>query len=416
MSAINKNLPPKAALTAQKSVIVHHPAYIGRLLTYFLGHEYPEDIKAYLALRVLLRYGQAVYDIRHVQEIVLHAQKDIPADDVMRTCQQWMADLMLDTWNSFVSKSLAKPADIEQLTQIVSNVKNVFFRRVHQAPWMDAVTQNISIQKAKNIAFNIPSFVSDAAFDRVYKPLLLDARSSSFLDMARRLVEINHESDVLSVYGVIGRSDSATVHSKANAMYVYSLNVVNVNAALLMLPFFAEGTPLSVTYGGLGAIVAHEIIHGFDVSGRLYDEVGTFEDWWSNATNAAYRETSACFVEQMRSLASSSSAGAVTLEENMADNGGTRCAYDAYTLAAERAPAVVRLRGLDAFEEEQIFFLAYCYKFCGVERPPVAQRTTTHPADKLRCNVPLLNMPEFAAAFDCEPGSAMNPASRCSVW
>ncbi|XP_075538127.1 neprilysin-1-like [Dermacentor variabilis] len=418
MSALNKNLPPQAALTAQKSVIVRHPAYIGRLLTYFLGHEYPEDIKAYLAFRVLLRYGQAIYDIRHVQDIVLHAEKDVPADEVMRTCQQWLADLMLDTWNSFVSQSLAKRADIERLTQLVSDIKNVFYRRVRRAEWMDAATKNISVQKAQNIAFNIPSFEKTTALDKAYESLLSDARGgSSFLDLVIRLVELNHEIDELSLYGVIGRSDSATVHSRVNAMYVYSLNVVNVNAALLALPFFAQGAPLSVTYGSLGAIVAHEIIHGFDVSGRLYDEVGSFEDWWSNATNAAYREASACFVEQMRSLATSENAGSVTLEENTADNGGARCAYEAYVLAAERALNVVQLRGLEAFEEEQLFFVAYCYKFCGIERPSSATRQfATHPADKLRCNVPLLNMPEFAAAFECEPGAAMNPARRCTAW
>ncbi|KAH7963341.1 neprilysin-1 [Rhipicephalus sanguineus] len=420
MSALNKNLPTQAALTPQKSVIVQHPAYIGRLLTYFLGHEYPEDIKAYLALRVLLRYGQAIYDIRHVQEIVLRAEKEIPADEVMRTCQQWLADLMLDTWNSFVSQSLAKRADIERLTQLVSDIKSVFYRRVRQAEWIDAPTKNISVQKAQNIAFNIPNIETDATLDKAYESLLSDVRggSSSFLDLVVQLVEVNHKSNELSVYGVIGRSDSATVHSRVNAMYVYSLNVVNVNAALLALPFFTQGAPLSVTYGGLGAIVAHEIIHGFDVSGRLYDEVGSFEDWWSNATNAAYREASACFVEQMRSLASSANAGSVTLEENTADNGGARCAYDAYVLAAERAPVVVQLRGLEAFEDEQLFFVAYCYKFCGIERPSSAttQRLATHPADKLRCNVPLLNMPEFAAAFECESGAAMNPARRCAVW
>ncbi|KAH7966629.1 hypothetical protein HPB49_018144 [Dermacentor silvarum] len=283
---------------------------------------------------------------------------------------------------------------------------------------MDAATKNISVQKAQNIAFNIPSFEKTTALDKAYESFSSDARGgSSFLDLVIRLVEVNHKSDELSVYGVIDRSDSATVHSRVNAMYVYSLNVVNVNAALLALPFFAQGAPLSVTYGSLGAIVAHEIIHGFDVSGRLYDEVGGFEDWWSNATNAAYREASACFVEQMRSLASSANAGSVTLEENTADNGGARCAYDAYVLAAERAPNVVQLRGLEAFEEEQLFFVAYCYKFCGIERPSSAtQRFATHPADKLRCNVPLLNMPEFAAAFECELGAAMNPARRCAVW
>ncbi|KAH9370948.1 hypothetical protein HPB48_012251 [Haemaphysalis longicornis] len=418
MSALNKNLPASAALTAQKSVIVNHPAYIGWLLTYFLGHDYPEDIKAYLALRVLLRYGQATYDVRHVQEIVLRGDKDIPADEVMRTCQQWMAKLLPDTWNSFVSQALAKPADVDRLKQLVSDIKNVFVQRVHRAEWMDSATKNISVLKAKNIAFNVPSFARDAALDKAYSPLLSDARSSgsSFLDLATQLIEAKQKSGVLSMYRVIGLSDSATEHSRANAMYVYSLNVVNVNAALLALPFYAAELPLSVTYGGLGAIVAHEIIHGFDVSGRLYDDVGGFEDWWSNATTAAYRETSACFVDQMRGLASSANAGSVTLEENMADNGGARCAYEAYALAAERAPAVVQLRGLDAFEEEQLFFIAYCYKFCGIERSTAAQRLSTHPAEKLRCNVPLLNMPEFATAFDCEPGAAMNPSRRCAVW
>ncbi|KAL3221811.1 hypothetical protein MRX96_029127 [Rhipicephalus microplus] len=398
MSALNKNLPAQAALTPQKSVIVQHPAYIGRLLTYFLGHEYPEDIKAYLALRVLLRYGQAIYDIRHVQEIVLHAEKEIPADEVMRTCQQWLADLMLDTWNSFVSQSLAKRADIERLTQLVSDIKNVFYRRVRRAEWMDAATKNISVQKAQNIAFNIPNIETDAALDKAYESLLVE--------LAGRKRQLPR----------LGRAAGGGQPREQQAVCVRRYRPQRFRHGALQGQ--CHGAPLSVSYGSLGAIVAHEIIHGFDVSGRLYDEVGSFEDWWSNATNAAYREASACFVEQMRSLASSAKAGSVTLEENTADNGGARCAYEAYVLASERVPVVVQLRGLEALEDEQLFFVAYCYKFCGIERPSSAttQRLATHPADKLRCNVPLLNMPEFAAAFECEPGAAMNPARRCAVW
>lgn len=415
MLALNRNLPAATALTAEKSVIVHHPSYIGRLLSYLLNHELQDDVKAYLALRVLLKYGQATYDIRHIQEIVLRAGKDIPEIEVMKTCQQWMEKLMLETWNTFVSETLVTLSDIERLSQLVANVKRVFVGRIRKIPWMDNQTKNKSVLKASNIAFNIPILTSGPALDKAYATL--PDFKGDFLDMVCRLVEAFKNDNKFALSRVIDRSDSVTVHSKANSMYVYSLNVVNVNAALMVVPFYTDGLPVAITYGSVGTIIAHEIIHGFDVSGRLYDDAGGFADWWSNSTNAAYRESVTCLLDQMQELSHLS--GSVTLEENVADNGGLRCAYDAYTVAASQVPKLVQLRGLENFEEDQLFFVSYCYKFCGVDpggHVSERARQPSHPIERLRCNVPLMNLAEFSSAFECEPGSSMNPSEKCSVW
>ncbi|KAG0424122.1 hypothetical protein HPB47_000108 [Ixodes persulcatus] len=362
MLALNKNLPARIALTPQKSIIVHHPSYIGRLLTYFLNHDSPENINAYLALHVLLKYGQVTYDIRHVQEIVIYMGKDVPARHIMNTCQQWMSTLMLDAWNTFVSQALTRPEEIESLSQLVTNIKRVFVDRIRRLSWMDARTRNISIQKASNIALNIPR-VTDHTSSSNKSSVTLPDLQGDFLDMVCTIVGAISNDEDLSIGQVIDRSDSVTVHSNVNAVYTYSLNVVNINAALLVVPFYTDGLPVPLNYGGIGTIVAHEIIHGFDASGRLYDDIGEFEDWWSNETSSTYREISACFQEQMQALSPRS--GSVTLEENLADNGGVRCAFDAYVFAATQDRRVVQLKGLDSFEEDQLFFLNYCYKFCG---------------------------------------------------
>ncbi|EEC12337.1 neprilysin, putative, partial [Ixodes scapularis] len=104
---------------------------------------------------------------------------------------------------------------------------------------------------------------------------------------------------------------------------------------------------------------------------------------------------------------------------NLADNGGVRCAFDAYVFAASQDRKIIQLKGLDSFEEDQLFFLNYCYKFCGVNRdvsPGKRGGGSSYPVERLRCNVPLMNLPEFSNAFDCEPGAAMNPSERCSAW
>ncbi|CAN7996552.1 unnamed protein product [Ixodes hexagonus] len=415
MLTLNKNLPSKTALTPQKSVIVHHPSYIGRLLTYFLNHDSPEDIKAYLALHLLLKYGQATYDIRHVEEIVIRMGKDVPERDVMSTCQQWMSTLMLGAWNMFVSQALARPEEIDKLSKLVTNVKRVFVDRILKVSWMDARTRNTSFQKASNIAFNIPIVADHASLDET--SVALPDLQGDFLDMICTIVGAIRSNEDLSTGQVIDRSDSVTLHSTVNAMYTYTLNVVNVNAALLVVPFYTDDLPVPLNYGGIGTIVAHEIIHGFDASGRLYNDIGEFEDWWSNETNSAYRELSACFQEQMQALSPRS--GSVTLEENVADNGGVRCAFDAYAIASGQDRSVIQLKGLDSFEEDQLFFVNYCYKFCGIHRDARLGGhggQSSYPVERLRCNVPLMNLPEFSSAFDCEPGSAMNPSERCSVW
>ncbi|XP_040072449.2 neprilysin-1-like [Ixodes scapularis] len=416
MLALNKNLPARIALTPQKSIIVHHPSYIGRLLTYFLNHDSPENINAYLALHVLLKYGQATYDIRHVQEIVIYMSKDVPVRDIMSTCQQWMSTFMLDAWNTFVSQALTRPEEIERLSQLVINVKRVFVDRIRRLSWMDARTRNISIQKASNIALSIPRVAGHTSSSNKSSVTLPDLQGD-FLEMVCTIVDAVRNDEDLFIGQVIDRSDSVTVHSNVNAVYTYSLNVVNINAALLVLPFYTDDLPVPLNYGGIGTIVAHEIIHGFDASGRLYDDIGEFEDWWSNETSSTYREISACFQEQMQALSPRS--GSVTLEENLADNGGVRCAFDAYVFAASQDRRIIQLKGLDSFEEDQLFFLNYCYKFCGVNRdvhPGKRGGESSYPVERLRCNVPLMNLPEFSNAFDCEPGAAMNPSERCSAW
>lgn len=414
MLALNKNLPTTAALTPQKTVIVQHPAYIGRLLTYFLDHESPGDIKAYLALRVVLRYGQTTYDVRRLEEIVTRTSKGILGQNARKTCQQWVSRLMLDAWNSFVTTTIATRSTLHDLATLVGNIKQVFVRRIQSVSWMDVQTKNTAALKSNNIAFNTP--VLNPAVDKTYANL--PPLKGDFLDMVFTVVKSSiTDSPSSSLSQIIDHSDAATVHSEANAMYVYSLNAVNVNAALLVFPFYVEGLPPAMNYGGIGAIVAHEIIHGFDVSGRLYDDVGGFEDWWTNATSAGYRESAFCFIEQMQALAHSP--GSLTLEENVADNGGLRCAYNAYMAASSAAPTVVELKGLQSFEDDQLFFINYCYKFCGTARQEKLGKhasVSPYPLEKFRCNVPIMNFPEFATAFDCEPGSTMNPSERCTVW
>ncbi|XP_064454870.1 neprilysin-1-like [Ornithodoros turicata] len=406
---LNKNLPRDAALTPDKSVIVHHPAYVGRLLTYFLNHEYPEDIKAYLALRVLLTYGQTTYEIRHLEEIMLYTGKEIRQDYVVKTCQHWTSHLVRDAWNGFVVAALTTTSTLDGISKLVSNIKQVFIRRIQSVSWMDAQTKGIAALKANNIVFNIPSL--SATDDKAYRSL--QHLQGDFLDMVFTVNQLAKTDKLFSLSQIVDHSDAAATHSKANAVYVYSINTVNINAALLVSPFFVEGLPLAMNYGGIGVVIAHEIIHGFDVSGRLYDDIGGFNDWWTNTTSAGYRASARCFAEQMQALAHQR--GSVTLEENVADNGGLRCAYSAYALAASAATGVVELKGLDNLEEEQLFFVNYCYKFCGTVHTADSQ-DSPYPLGRFRCNVPIMNFPEFATAFECEPGSAMNPSNRCAVW
>uniref|UniRef100_A0A4W4FQI4 Neprilysin n=1 Tax=Electrophorus electricus TaxID=8005 RepID=A0A4W4FQI4_ELEEL len=208
-----------------------------------------------------------------------------------------------------------------------------------------------------------------------------------------------------------------------NAFYSSSRNQIVFPAGILQPPFFGEGQPQSLNYGGIGMVIGHEITHGFDDNGRNFDKDGDLKDWWTPSSTQRFQELSKCIVDQYSSFSWDLANGQHlngnnTLGENIADNGGIRQSYQAYQNYVRKNGKELPLPGLN-LNHEQLFFLNFAQVWCGTHRPEHAVnsiKTDVHSPGKFRVLGSLQNFPEFAKAFQCNTNDYMVPKKICQVW
>jgi putative endopeptidase len=207
-----------------------------------------------------------------------------------------------------------------------------------------------------------------------------------------------------------------------NAFYSPTLNTVNFPAGILQPPFYDESWDDAVNYGAIGAVIGHEMTHGFDDQGRKFDLAGNLRDWWTAADGANYKERSDKVADEYSEftvLDTMHVNGRLTLGENTADIGGLAIAYAALQkeLATKKAP----VGKIDGFTPEQRFFLAYARIWRRIDRDEALRQqvlTNPHSPAHWRVNGPLSNLEEFAKAFGCKDGDAMvrEVTKRARIW
>ena len=194
------------------------------------------------------------------------------------------------------------------------------------------------------------------------------------------------------------------------------LNEIVFPAAILQPPFFNAQADDAVNYGGIGAVIGHEITHHFDDRGRQYDEVGNLAEWWNAEDAARYKERAAKVAQQYSDyspLPGHTINGQQTLGENISDLGGVKLAYDALQRALARQPT----GKIDNYTPEQRFFLSFATIWRTKYRTEALidqLRTDSHSPARYRVLGPLANVPAFAQAFNCPAGAPMMraPANR----
>jgi predicted metalloendopeptidase len=205
-----------------------------------------------------------------------------------------------------------------------------------------------------------------------------------------------------------------------NAFYSPQNNSINFPAGILQTPFFDPKRDMSVNYGGIGAVIGHEMTHGFDDQGRKFDGDGNLRDWWTAADGAEFEKRAACIADEYSGFTSVDDVklnGRLTLGENSADNGGIRIAYMA--LQDALADKNAKRDKVDGFTPEQRFFLGFAQVWCENMRPEEARTramTDPHSPGRFRVNGTVVNAPEFQKAFSCKPDQPMVHANSCRVW
>ncbi|MGO9481284.1 MAG: M13 family metallopeptidase [Candidatus Kryptoniota bacterium] len=299
--------------------------------------------------------------------------------------------------------------------EMVHNLEAAFAERIQDLNWMRAETKTQALKKLKAIVNKIG--YPDKW--KSYRPLKID-RGAYVLNVMRAN-EFNFNFDLKKIGRKVDRTEWGMTPPTVNAYYEPSMNEIVFPAGILQPPFFNPTADDAVNYGGMGAVIGHEMTHGFDDQGSQFDAKGNLKNWWTGADAGNFKKKAEILVEQFDRytvLDSLHVNGKLTEGENIADLGGVAIAYDALQTTLKGKP---RPEEIDGFTPEQRFFLAWAQMWRENDRPEALRQriiVDPHSPNEYRCNGPLSDFPPFHDAFGCKPGDPMYRAEnvRAKIW
>jgi putative endopeptidase len=307
------------------------------------------------------------------------------------------------------------PEAKKRALEMVNNLKEALADRINAATWMDEKTRQEALKKlaAFTVKIGYPDKWRDYSALKIDRgPYVLNVLRGDQFETNRELKKIGQPVD---------RTEWGMSPPTVDAYYNPNLNEIVFPAGILQPPFFNPNADDAVNYGGIGAVIGHEMTHGFDDQGRQYDPVGNLRDWWTPAAAKAYTERSKAIVAQYAAyepLPSLHINGELTQGENIADNGGLTIAYAAFQKALAKHPQGANKK-IDGFTPDQRFFLAWAQIWRNNQRDEdlkLRLNTDPHSPGEFRCNGPLSNMPEFQKAFNLPDDSKMVRKDRTAIW
>jgi len=280
--------------------------------------------------------------------------------------------------------------------------------------WMTPTTKEKALVKLKAITNKIgyPEKWRDYSAVTIKRddPLGNDDRANSF-EFQRVLNKIGKPVD---------RTEFYMTAPTVNAYYNPLENNINFPAGILQPPFYQSGADMAVNFGGVGAVIGHELTHGFDDQGRQFDADGNLRDWWTKQDDQEFRKRADCIANEYSQFSPVEGVklnGRLTLGENGADNAGVRLAFMALLGGLEDGS--ISKENLDGYTPQQRFFLGYAQIWCQKASPEHATemlQNDGHSPGAARVNVPLQNFEKFQQAFQCTGGAPIAPKSRGGVW
>ncbi|CAF4540229.1 unnamed protein product [Rotaria sp. Silwood1] len=266
------------------------------------------------------------------------------------------------------------------------------------------------------------------ALSRLYVPKYFDEKArneykfnSSYIRNGLTIAKLTARSNFRLVRQFVDRQVWVMPPTRLEAAYNPFYNSILVPAAILQAPTFDKDLPKYLNYGGIGTIIGHEITHGFDTIGRQFDRNGNQVSWWTNQTIAAFDKQNECFIQQYSNYTVLSLNrqvdGALTISENLADNGGLKEAFFAYRKWAQENPnADKKLPGLNKYSREQLLFINYGQIWCAKIRDSFMSNfilADVHSPPQFRVIGSTSNFVEFDRAFGCKPGQLNSRVNKC---
>ena len=299
-----------------------------------------------------------------------------------------------------------------QITQLVTALEKAMGEDIQKLDWMSADTKKAAIAKLNAITNNVGYPQKWRDYSKV------SISRDDFAGNAMRVAEFRTAENIAKIGKPTDKTEWTMSTPTVNAFYSPQNNSINFPAGILQTPFFDPRRDMAINYGAVGAVIGHEMTHGFDDQGRKFDGQGNLRDWWTPADGAEFEKRAACVANEYSGFAAVDDVhvnGRLTLGENTADNGGLRVAY----MALEDTLAGKNKEELDGFTPEQRFFLGFAQVWCENSSPQAARNqalTDPHSPGRYRVNGTLQNMPEFQQTFSCKAAQPMVSENACRVW
>jgi putative endopeptidase len=398
-----------------KEIIVCQPGFLKRV-SELVRQVTPADWKTYLrwhlAARAAPHLGDPFVEEDFRFEQVMGGAKELKPrwKRAIQNIDKQMGEAL---GRLYVEERFGAQAKL-RINELMDQLVAAYGERIRSRPWMGDATREKALAKLGTMRRKLgyPDKWRDySALSIQADHYLLNCFRADEFEFRRLLSRLGQPVDV---------TEWLMTPPSVNACYNATTNDITFPAGILQPPFFDAQADDALNYGAIGAIIGHEMIHGFDDQGSKFDASGNLSNWWTAVDRAGFYERARTLVGQYDACVAIDALhinGELTLGENIADLGGLCVALDAYqrSLKGKPAPVIDGLTGL------QRFFISYAISWRNAYHPELLKvllRSDEHAPALFRVVVPLSNMPAFLDAFGVKPGDAMYraPAERAEVW
>ena len=314
----------------------------------------------------------------------------------------------------YVSEHFA-PSAKAAMDELVHHLVEAYRESIEQLDWMGADTRARALEK-------LNKFTPKIGFPAKWRDYSALEITTDLIHNVAAIAEFEFNRELGKIGSPIDRDEWFMTPQTVNAYYNPGFNEIVFPAAILQFPFFVAERDAAANYGAIGAVIGHEIGHGFDDQGSKYDGDGKLTDWWTQADRAAFEERTSALIAQYNALAPKQTPehfvnGALTIGENIGDLGGLAIAWKAYlrSLGGAQPPVI------DGLSAEQRFFYSWAQAWQSKSRDEEVIRLLAidpHSPAEFRCNQIVRNIPEFYSAFDVTEADELwlAPEERVRIW
>jgi endothelin-converting enzyme/putative endopeptidase len=398
-----------------KSVLVSAPDYIAAVAKLARG-EPLTTWRSYLRWQLLRRYSPYLSkrfvdsDFKFFSGVELGNAKIL--DRQTRGTQLVQFQLPMSLGKLYVEAYLPAGSK-ERVEEMAENIRLAFAEDMQNANWMAPATKREALTKLRQVLIKV-------GYPKRWETLQVDIQPGDLIGNLKRLAQSRSAAEAQRLQVPVDRERWLEAPNSVNAYYNTTTNEVAVGAGLLQSPWFDVNADDASNYAGIGSKIGHELGHGFDDRGSLYDGIGNLREWWTPQDRAQFEERAhrlAAQYDAYEALPGHQIDGALTESEDIGDLTGLTLSYRAF----RRAHPMGQPAGSEDLAADRRFFEAYCTHWRAKYRDQLLLRILSsdgHPPQKYRCNGPLSNFAPFGTVFDLKPGDGMfrEPSERVVIW